>query len=63
MSFRAGLMLGASIRYSTTGWGPPCSGWKMNVVIVPSSVVTSICRSIMALSLALRVGDAVLVRR
>ena len=46
MSLSAGRMLGASIRYSTTGKGPPCSGWKTNVVISPSGVVTSTSRSI-----------------
>src|SRR5680860_1138216 len=46
MSFRTGRMLGASIRYSTTGDGPSCSGWKTNVFIVPSAVVMSISVSI-----------------
>ena len=41
MSCRAGRMLGASIRYSTTGCGPPTSGWYTQVVIAPSAV----CRS------------------
>src|SRR6476469_6102042 len=54
MSFRAGRMPGASIRSRTTGNGPPCSGWKTNVVISPSGVVMSTCSSIMRATLAHR---------
>src|SRR4029078_9205427 len=51
MSFRAGLMLGASMRYSTTGKGPADCGRKMKVFIVPSAVSMSTSASIMGDSL------------
>ena len=41
----AGRMLGASIRYITSGCGPFTSGWNTNVFMVPSGVARSIVDS------------------
>ena len=47
MSCSSSRFPGASMRNTTSGWGPPSSGWVMNVFMAPPGVMMSTSRSIM----------------